>query len=123
MIFSVLEYTSDIPEMDSNVITLVTIFLPLSSLWASATPEGRQTLTPAISAPKFLRSFRTSNATNWTDNQGLSSSTIQCDSSPISSPARERFAGIVEDFGAPTPADIEAAYARRINLAMARQGL
>ncbi|MCJ1234996.1 hypothetical protein MMC14_002960 [Varicellaria rhodocarpa] len=40
-IFSVLEYTVEIPAMDSNVLTLVSIFLPLSSLWAASSTDGR----------------------------------------------------------------------------------
>ncbi|MCJ1306190.1 hypothetical protein MMC08_009008 [Hypocenomyce scalaris] len=35
-IFSILQYTTSIPSMDSNVLTLVSIFLPLSSIWASS---------------------------------------------------------------------------------------
>ncbi|KAL8665657.1 MAG: hypothetical protein Q9168_007659 [Polycauliona sp. 1 TL-2023] len=41
-IFSIVQYTVDLPSMDSNVLTLVTIFLPLSSLWASASLDYRK---------------------------------------------------------------------------------
>ena len=43
-IFSILQYYTNVPELSSNVLTLVTIFLPLSSLWASANvlPQGGQ---------------------------------------------------------------------------------
>ncbi|KAL8676718.1 MAG: hypothetical protein Q9186_006784 [Xanthomendoza sp. 1 TL-2023] len=40
-IFSIIEYIVHLPSMDSNVLTLVTIFLPLSSLWASASLDHR----------------------------------------------------------------------------------
>ncbi|KAL8810204.1 MAG: hypothetical protein Q9200_002767 [Gallowayella weberi] len=41
-IFSIIEYVVDLPSMDSNVLTLVSIFLPLSSLWASSSLDHRQ---------------------------------------------------------------------------------
>ncbi|KAL8763421.1 MAG: hypothetical protein Q9194_007352 [Teloschistes cf. exilis] len=39
-IFSILEYFVPLPSMDSNVLSLVVIFLPLSSLWASASIDN-----------------------------------------------------------------------------------
>lgn len=39
-IFSIIQYYSSIPAMSSNVLTLVAIFLPLSSLWASKTTRS-----------------------------------------------------------------------------------
>ncbi|MCJ1344671.1 hypothetical protein MMC31_002874 [Peltigera leucophlebia] len=36
-IFSIIQYYTSIPAMSSNVLTLVTVFLPLSSLWAAKT--------------------------------------------------------------------------------------
>ncbi|KAL8708680.1 MAG: hypothetical protein Q9220_006505 [cf. Caloplaca sp. 1 TL-2023] len=41
-IFSIIEYFVPLPSMDANVISLVTIFLPLSSLWASASLDHRR---------------------------------------------------------------------------------
>ncbi|KAL8910466.1 MAG: hypothetical protein Q9171_004217 [Xanthocarpia ochracea] len=41
-IFSIIHYFVDLPDMDANVLTLVTIFLPLSSLWASASLDYRK---------------------------------------------------------------------------------
>lgn len=35
-IFSILQFATDVPAISSNVLTTVVIFLPLSSLWASA---------------------------------------------------------------------------------------
>ena len=35
-IFSILQYTANVPELGSQVLTFVAIFLPLSSLWAAA---------------------------------------------------------------------------------------
>ncbi|KAI4174915.1 MAG: hypothetical protein LQ343_001942 [Gyalolechia ehrenbergii] len=41
-IFSIIEYWVPLPSIDSHVLTLVTIFLPLSSLWASASVDNRK---------------------------------------------------------------------------------
>ncbi|KAL8853467.1 MAG: hypothetical protein Q9221_001625 [Calogaya cf. arnoldii] len=49
-IFSIIQYFVDLPSMDSNVLTLVTIFLPLSSLWASASVDNRK---KSLEKPKF----------------------------------------------------------------------
>ncbi|KAI4231535.1 MAG: hypothetical protein LQ349_005551 [Xanthoria aureola] len=49
-IFSIIQYFVDLPSMDSNVLTLVTIFMPLSSLWASASLDYRKQST---GKPKF----------------------------------------------------------------------
>ena len=38
-----MQYYTSIPAMSSNVLTLVTIFLPLSSLWASKTTKSTPT--------------------------------------------------------------------------------
>ncbi|KAL2867315.1 alpha-factor pheromone receptor STE2 [Aspergillus lucknowensis] len=38
-IFSIVHYATDIPELSSNVLTLVTLSLPLSSIWAGTTLE------------------------------------------------------------------------------------
>ncbi len=38
--FSLLHYFTTIPAMSSNALTLVTLFLPLSSLWASTSVGG-----------------------------------------------------------------------------------
>ena len=40
-IFSVLQYVVDNPAMSSNELTMAAIFLPLSSLWASASIRNR----------------------------------------------------------------------------------
>ncbi|KAL8799026.1 MAG: hypothetical protein Q9182_006205 [Xanthomendoza sp. 2 TL-2023] len=56
-IFSIVEYVVDLPSMDSNVLTLVTIFLPLSSLWASASLDHhhhKPTAEPKHRHGKFL---------------------------------------------------------------------
>ncbi|KAL8902373.1 MAG: hypothetical protein Q9207_004757 [Kuettlingeria erythrocarpa] len=45
-IFSIIEYFVPLPSMDSNVLTLVAIFLPLSSLWASASVDNRRQGSP-----------------------------------------------------------------------------
>ncbi|KAI4118498.1 MAG: hypothetical protein LQ338_007395 [Usnochroma carphineum] len=45
-IFSIIEYFVPLPSMDSNVLSLVTIFLPLSSLWASSSVDYRRRDSP-----------------------------------------------------------------------------
>ncbi|KAI4187372.1 MAG: hypothetical protein LQ348_004098 [Seirophora lacunosa] len=45
-IFSIIEYFVPLPSIDSNVLTLVIIFLPLSSLWASASVDNRRRHSP-----------------------------------------------------------------------------
>lgn len=49
-IFSILEYFVPLPSMDSNVLSLVVTFLPLSSLWASASIDNRKRYS---AQPKF----------------------------------------------------------------------
>jgi pheromone alpha factor receptor len=39
-IFAILQFVSDIPEINSNVFTFVVVSLPVTSLWASATLPG-----------------------------------------------------------------------------------
>ncbi|KAI9709819.1 MAG: hypothetical protein M1812_007611 [Candelaria pacifica] len=57
-IFSILQYFTDIPEMGSNVLTLVAIFLPLSSMWASFSVENSsQASSSPDSHRKFLGSY------------------------------------------------------------------
>ena len=41
MIFAILQFVVTTPAMNSNVLTAVAIFLPLSSLWASASIDTR----------------------------------------------------------------------------------
>lgn len=57
-IFSILQYTTSIPSMDSNVLTLVAIFLPLSSIWASSSGTGRtQAIVESDQQPNYYNSF------------------------------------------------------------------
>jgi pheromone alpha factor receptor len=39
-IFAILQFASDIPEINSNIFTFVVVSLPMTSLWASATLPG-----------------------------------------------------------------------------------
>ncbi|CRG86097.1 Pheromone P-factor receptor [Talaromyces islandicus] len=39
-IFAILQFASDVPEINSNIFTFVVISLPVTSLWASATLPG-----------------------------------------------------------------------------------
>ena len=48
-VFAVLQTTTDVPELGSQVLTVTALFLPLSSLWAAASveqpaqgPEGKR---------------------------------------------------------------------------------
>ncbi|KAL8844942.1 MAG: hypothetical protein Q9176_000614 [Flavoplaca citrina] len=59
-IFSIIQYSVDLPSMDSNVLTLVTIFLPLSSLWASASLDYRR---KSSKQPKLHENLLDSNGT------------------------------------------------------------
>lgn len=41
-IFAVLQYFTEVPELGTNVLTLVAIFLPLSSMWAATLANGKK---------------------------------------------------------------------------------
>ncbi|KAL1963098.1 hypothetical protein VTN77DRAFT_8744 [Rasamsonia byssochlamydoides] len=41
-IFSILQYVTSVPEINSNIFTLVVISLPLSSLWAAAALRSKE---------------------------------------------------------------------------------
>ncbi|KAI9835074.1 MAG: hypothetical protein M1819_002626 [Sarea resinae] len=64
-IFSILEYFTSVPELGSNSLTLVAIFLPLSSMWASASIHDR---TQQFASPqgngKLLSSSNTNSASS-----------------------------------------------------------
>ncbi|KAL8995844.1 MAG: hypothetical protein Q9169_004496 [Polycauliona sp. 2 TL-2023] len=62
-IFSIIGYFVDLPSMDSNVLTLVTIFLPLSSLWASASLDYRK---KPSEKPKYTGKLLVTSATGST---------------------------------------------------------
>lgn len=49
-IFSIVQYLVVVPELNSNILTLVTISLPLSSIWAGAALDARGT--NSTSAPR-----------------------------------------------------------------------
>ncbi|KAL8942578.1 MAG: hypothetical protein Q9216_001560 [Gyalolechia sp. 2 TL-2023] len=56
-IFSIIEYWVPLPSINSHVLTLVTIFLPLSSLWASASVDDRKrSMEQQMGHGKLLRS-------------------------------------------------------------------
>lgn len=57
-LFAILQYTAPVPELGSQVLSVVAIFLPLSSIWASATLENaavdnvpNQKFGPALPSP------------------------------------------------------------------------
>ncbi|KAI9662085.1 MAG: hypothetical protein M1829_006224 [Trizodia sp. TS-e1964] len=53
-IFAILEYTNAISKLSTQTLTLVAIFLPLSSMWASASLDGRSQASPAPSGQRRL---------------------------------------------------------------------
>lgn len=84
--------------MDSNVLTLVSIFLPLSSMWAASSTGGHtQTLTPLGGRRNFLSSFRSSIASRFFEKKPSSTpiNPREGDSresaTTLTSPALERF--------------------------------
>lgn len=56
-IFSLLQYVAHIPSMSSNALTVVVLFLPLSSLWASASPGIHNSLNPDTTARRRRKFF------------------------------------------------------------------
>ena len=64
VIFCILVYTTSVPAIDSNVLTSVCIFLPLSSLWASASLDSRFKETQQKQfGRKIIPSYATGSAT------------------------------------------------------------
>lgn len=54
-LFAILQYAIVVPELSSNVLTLVTISLPLSSIWAGATLDhSRRTSSTPDNRPRNL---------------------------------------------------------------------
>lgn len=53
-LFAVLQYFVRVPELSSNVLTLVTISLPLSSIWAGAALQSAQRIASGNSTPRNL---------------------------------------------------------------------
>lgn len=54
-LFAILQYATTVPELSSNVLTLVTISLPLSSIWAGAALDhSRRTNTTVNNRPRNL---------------------------------------------------------------------
>ncbi|MCJ1402939.1 hypothetical protein MMC11_006160 [Xylographa trunciseda] len=97
VIFSILEYTTQIPSMDSNILTLVSIFTPLSAMWAaSSTGSDKPTSSPNAGHRKFFSwSSSTGDYSNKKSFNGpLSPSygaSTQASTSPLPSPAHDRF--------------------------------
>lgn len=53
-LFAILQYFSATPELSSNVLTLVTISLPLSSIWAGAVLESSRRVDSSRRTPRTL---------------------------------------------------------------------
>jgi pheromone alpha factor receptor len=80
-IFAILEYFPDdtFPEAGSLTLTLVAIFLPLSSVWASAAMDGCDPIAQSSSRPKlnsYMNRFDTSRDRKGSVGPMLSPSTI-----------------------------------------------
>ncbi|MCJ1472700.1 hypothetical protein MMC13_001349 [Lambiella insularis] len=98
VIFSILEYTTNLPSMDSNVLTLVSIFLPLSSMWAASSTGGSaQAPTPLGGQRKYLSTIRSSIASRFSEKKPLRTSlspvkgSPRTSTSPLPTPALEVF--------------------------------
>lgn len=53
-LFAILQYFSSVPELSSNVLTLVTISLPLSSIWAGVVLESSRRMDSTRRPPRNL---------------------------------------------------------------------
>ncbi|MCJ1224557.1 hypothetical protein MMC12_001202 [Toensbergia leucococca] len=99
-IFSILQYFINVPSMSSNVLTLVSIFLPLSSLWASASLRSNS---PALKSPeptrhpRLLSSFVSGSTGPFAHGKALdaqlspshtATTTTAINNSPLSSPCK-----------------------------------
>ncbi|KZF23576.1 hypothetical protein L228DRAFT_282287 [Xylona heveae TC161] len=76
-IFSILQYFTNVPEMGSNVLTVVSIFLPLSSMWATSSTYGQSSASSEPSARQKLMSSFTSESSRTPFSDGRSSSPHQ----------------------------------------------
>ncbi|MCJ1306676.1 hypothetical protein MMC25_000319 [Agyrium rufum] len=106
-LFSILEYTTDLPSMDSNVLTLVTIFLPLSSLWAAShSDKPTKSSLKHIGAHTLTKNTRTNsdatllmkrtNTTRGSDSPE-SCATMQVLHSSLASPTKDYFKSGIKD--------------------------
>ena len=62
-IFAILQFTTSVPAISTNVLTTVVIFLPLSSLWASATVTASSSRNQLPSSSYNSNNTRTSSNT------------------------------------------------------------
>lgn len=67
-LFSILQYFVNVPELASNVVTLVVIFLPLSSIWAGSSleHEARNRASNNTDSHRHLLNLGASNTTTTT---------------------------------------------------------
>lgn len=76
--------------MDSNVLTLVAILLPLSSMWAASSTEGNaQASPPKARRQKRFGSFKSSSTARYTEKKSLSGAFSRSDANwtgPTASP-------------------------------------
>ncbi|KKK14404.1 hypothetical protein P175DRAFT_0515670 [Aspergillus ochraceoroseus IBT 24754] len=69
-VFSIVHYATTVPELSSNVLTLVTLSLPLSSIWAgttldrSSSTSARRNLWQVLSFSDTSRSKQTSSSSS-----------------------------------------------------------
>ena len=105
-IFSIIEYFVGIPSVYSNVLTLVAIFLPLSSMWASSSVDGRTQASLEPQGPRkyLISSYKTNSTNDSTDRKPFNSPLSPADSeltrvnhSSSTTPVHNRFGnGIVD---------------------------
>ncbi|KAI9819728.1 MAG: hypothetical protein M1832_003962 [Thelocarpon impressellum] len=85
-IFSILQYAVPTPEFSTAVLTLVAIFLPLSSLWAAAALDGTlpPTTLPKSGQRKLMGSYASGSTAVCTERKGSEAMLSQAGKSPDS---------------------------------------
>ncbi|KAI9792683.1 MAG: hypothetical protein M1816_001782 [Peltula sp. TS41687] len=81
-IFAVLQYFTEVPELGTNVLTLVSIFLPLSSMWAATLVNGRKQEARNPHSQRKLFATRSSHSTGPFSERKDSKETITLANSP-----------------------------------------
>ena len=108
-LFSILEYTTSIPSMESNVLTTVTLFLPLSSIWAASTLPSTPSQGPSARtshAKKLLSDSEKSTSTFKSGHRSskggasVSSAGTRASRDVFATPSRENYPGLLKDLEA-----------------------
>ena len=103
-IFAILQYFIPSPEFSTDVVTLVAISLPLSSLWAAAALDGRTPpSSPSLpnaghSKRKLVGSYATGSTEARSEHKGPDSPAAAAATAAASPPpAPRRFASVLSD--------------------------